>query len=881
MTSPEPKDLRRYRRLLRLFPKKMRQQHANEMEDTLLAHLAHARAAGGGWRIAAVWLRASLDAVRWGAALRFREPPNGGNLMNGFTADVRYAFRSVVKRPVFTAAAVLTLALGIGANGAVFSVSNALLFRPLPYDDAHELVRIWAADPERGFYQVDINPADAWSWRARAGVFEDLAVVNEGAFTLTGGDRPERIEAVVGTPNMLSLLGVSVALGRDLQAEDNLPGAPGVVLLTHETWERRFGGEPSVVGRTLTLDGKAATVVGVLEPGFVFLDERPEMVAPLGEDPAAIDRSVHAYEVVARLRDGVGVAEAQRAVREVSRQLETEFPDTNAGWTADVLSLRDDLLGDVAKSASLVLMAAVFFVLVMACVNVASLLLARAGSRRVEIAVRSALGAGRARIVRQLLVESFALAALGGVLGFLIAWGGSRYIVANLTEELPPVFEFRLDGWVLAFLLAITALSALAVGLTPALRLARLEAGDLREGGRTGGATRQRLGGPLVVIQTALAVVLLAGGGLMMRSVVGMVRTDPGFDPAGVLTFRLTPPEVRYATLPELEDIHSRALAAIRALPGVQAVGSIQSLPIAGANWYTLLEVPGFESTLDETFARHDMVSPGYFEAMGLELLQGRAIDERDVPGAEPVVVVTQAFAQRFLAGREPVGATVRIGDPESVTHTIVGVVEDHLTRGVDRPVEPVVFRAAAQFPASLRGRTVAIRSGGEPLALLPAVQRAVQQVDPELPIYSALTMEQLLTTEIGGFRLIAELMGGFGVLSLLLGAIGIYGVTAHAVGQRSHEIGIRLALGAGRRSVVRMMVAQGVRRALLGVSIGTALAVPLGIAMQGILVGVSPIDPLSLAGTAVLLLAVALLACWLPARRAASVPPASTFALE
>jgi putative ABC transport system permease protein len=787
----------------------------------------------------------------------------------------------VAKRPGFTAAAVLTLALGIGANGAVFSVSSALLFRPLPYDDAHELVRIWAADQQRGIDQVDINPADAWSWRARVGVFEDLAVVNEAAFTLTGGDRPERMEAVVGTPNVLSLLGVSVAFGRDLQAEDNRLGAPAVILLTHEAWERRFAADPSVVGRTLTLDGKPATVVGILEPGFVFLDERPEMVAPLGEDPATVDRSIHSYEVVARLRDGVNVADAQRAVREVSRQLETEFPDTNRGWTANVLSLRDDMLGGIAKVASLVLMGAVAFVLVMACVNVANLLLARAGARRVEIAVRSALGAWRARIARQLLIESLVLAGAGGALGFLISWAGSQYIVQALPDDVPPIFRFDLDATVVAFLAGITVISALAVGLIPALRLARLEAGDLREGGRTGGATRQHLGGPLVVVQTALAVVLLAGGGLMMRSVVGMVRTDPGFDPSGVLTFRLTPSDARYRTLPELEDVHGRALEAIRILPGVASAGSIQSLPLAGANWYTLFDLPGFEGSREETFARNDFVSPGYFAAMGLDVVEGRAIDERDVAGSEAVVVVSEAFARRFLPGRPPVGATLRMGDAQPVSYTIVGVVEDHLTRGIDRPVEPILFRPAAQFTGVVRGRTVVIRTEGDPLALLPSVQRALQQVDPELPVYTALTMEQVLTTEIGGFRLIAELMGGFGILSLLLGAIGIYGVTAHAVAQRSYEIGIRLALGAGRRSVVRMVVTQGARRALLGVAIGTALAVPLGRSMRGMLVGVSPNDPVSLGGTAALLLLVALLACWLPARRAAAVAPAKTLAME
>jgi putative ABC transport system permease protein len=847
------------------------------MEGTLHAHLEDARARGGGWRVGAVWLAAGVDALRWGTAMRLRESTIGGDVMGGLAADVRYALRSLVKRPVFTTAAVLTLALGIGANGAVFSVSNALLFRPLPYEDAHELVRIWAEDPERGFYNVDINPADAWSWRDRAGVFEDLAVVNEAAFTLTGGDRPERLDAIVGTPNVLSLLSVSVALGRDLQPDDNLPGAPRVVILTHESWERRFAADPSVVGHTLTLDGTPATVVGVLGPGFVFLDERPEMIAPLGDDPATVDRSVHSYEVVARLREGVSVADAGTAVRDISRQLEAEFPDTNAGWTAHVVSLRDDMLGDVAKLASLVLMAAVFFVLVMACVNVANLLLARAGARRVEIAVRSALGAGRARIARQLLVESLVLAGVGGALGFGGAWAGSRYIVAGLPDDVPPVFRFGLNGAVVAFLAGITVLSALAVGLAPALRLARLEAGHLREGGRTGGAMRQRLGGPLVVIQTALAVVLLAGGGLMMRSVVGMARTDPGFDPDGVLTFRLTPPEVRYPTIAELEDVHGRALEAIRALPGVDAAGSIQSLPSAGANWYTRFEVSGLEQSPGETFARNDQVSPGYFEAMGLEVVQGRAIDARDVAGAEPVAVVTKAFAERFLAAREPPGATLRIGEEEPVTYSVVGVVEDHLTRGVDRPVEPVIFQAAAQLPAPLRGRTIAIRTLGEPLALLASVQRAVQQVDPELPVYAALTMEQVLATDIGRFRLIAELMGGFGVLSLLLGAIGIYGVTAYAVGQRSHEIGIRLALGAGRRSVVGMIVAQGARRALLGVAIGTGLTVPLGRSLSGILVGVSPTDPVSLGGTAALLLVVAVLACWLPARRAAGVAPAKT----
>lgn len=801
--------------------------------------------------------------------------------MGTLAADVRYAVRSMLRRPLFTLTAVGTLALGIGANAAIFSVVNGLLIRPLPYPEAHELVVLYAENPELGWRETDVNAADAWDWGARSGVFEELAVYREAGLNLTGSDRPELLSAIRGTPNLLTTLGVEPVRGRNFTAGDARPGAPRVAILTDGFWERRFGSDAAVLGSTLLLDDEPTTVVGILPADFVFPDEVVDLYVPLREDLAAAPRGSHDRSALGRLLPGVPVERADRAVDAVARELQEEHPEQNDGWTAEVRGLREDILGDIARQASFVLMGAVTFVLLMACTNVGNLLLARAAARRTEMAVRTALGAGRGRILRQLLAESGLLAVAGGLVGTGLAWFGQRALVAGLPENMPPAFRFGLDGSVLAFTAAVSLGAALLFGLVPALRASGSAAGDLREGSRSVSAdTRsRRFGSFLVVVQTALAVVLLVGAGVMVRSVAGMTRQDMGFEPDGVLTLRMSPPEARYEDDDALRRFWGGVLDRVRAVPGVEAAGAIQALPLGGSNWGGQVWIGEATDPASAPGAsvRFGYVSPGYFRAMDVEVVAGRDLEDADVDGP-PVVLVNQRFAERHSLDGHVLGTVLRSsGAREPVT--VVGVVEDHIERGIDEPPEAALYFPLSQNP--VRTRTLAIRTAGDPVGLVDAVQSAVWRVDPDQPVYEVLTMNEWVTRRAGGFGVIAWVMGVFGVISLLLGAVGIYGVTAYAVGRRTNEIGVRMAMGADRGRVVVMVLREGLVRIALGLTLGVSLAYLLSNSLAGLLVGVSPTDPLTFGTVVAVLLGVSLLGSWIPARRASGVDPVRALAAE
>lgn len=898
--TPRPGDRRLYRLLLLAFPRFFRERYGAEMEEAFLHLLGEARA-GGRLRVGAVWIRGAWDAVVRGGKERLTlllgGRPDGGlrrttsghsttgvmmGMMGTLASDVRFAVRTLVRRPVFFLTAVLTLTLGIGANGAVFSVVNGLLIQPFPYPEPEELVRITAENERLGWSGADVNMADAQDWKERSGALEDLAVWEEPGMALTGGDRPELVEAIRATLNVLSVLGVEPTMGRDFAAFDGREGAPLTTILSHGLWESRFGADPAILGSTVMLDGEAATVVGVLPDDFVFLDERPGLFVPLRRDPTTAPRGSHDKESVARLRDGVTVEDAQRAVNEVSRRLQAEHPDQNEGWTARVVPLREDMLGDMAKQASFVLMGAVGFVLLMACTNVANLLLARGNARRTEVAIRSALGAGRGRIVRQLLVESGVLAFVGGALGLLLAYWGERAIVAGIGEGLPPVFEFGLDGTVLLFVAAISILAALLFGLVPALRTAGPAASELREGGRGGGVGRgsQRFGSFLVVAQTALAVVLLVGGGIMVRNVMSMTSRDMGFEPEGVLTLRINPPEASYPDNESVTRFWSELLERVRGLPGVEAAGAIHSLPLGGSNWGGTVWVEGVQNpeTDEGTGVRLDYITPGYLETMGVAVVRGRAVEPRDRSGAAAVTLVNESFVRRYAAGEDGVGmrlVTSGAGRPV----TVVGVVEDHLERAIDQPPEPTLYLPLAQ--RVVRGRALVVRTEGEARALIDAVQGAVTSLDPNLPVYRVKTMDQWVVDRASGYELIAQLMAAFALISLALGAVGIYGVTAYGVGRRRQEIGVRLAMGADRGRVVALVLREGMLRSGLGLVIGIVLAYALSRVLAGLLVGVSATDPLTFGVVTGALVTVAFLGTWLPARRAARVSPVEALGAE
>lgn len=802
-------------------------------------------------------------------------------MMGSLFTDVRFAVRALLRQPVFAVTAVATLALGIGANASVFTIVDGFLLTPLPYDDPEELVFLWAENPELGWQNTDVNEADAWDWRARVRAFEDLAVFDSENFNMTGDGPPELVAGIRTTPNAFRLLGRAPLLGRDFAEDEMGPGRDDVVVLAHGFWERRFGADVDALGATLVLDGIQRTVVGVMPPDFLFLDESPDLFIPLAVHPANAPRGNHGANAVARLADGATLQQARVEIRDVTAQLEAEHPDLNAGWTASVVAAHEDLLGDVARQASLVLMVAVAFVLLMACVNVANLLMARGGARRREFAVRSALGAGRGRVLRQLVTESLVLAAAGGALGVLLAQWGYRSIAAALPSGLPPVFRFEMDASVLAYTVGITVLSALLFGLAPALRSTAGPMGDLREGGRgTTGGRSQRFGSTLVVIQTALAVVLLVGGGLLMKSIAGMRNQDFGFDTENVLTVRVSPPATTYEGAAELRAFWDAVEDRVAAQAGIEAVGTTQSHPLMGSNWGQSVRVAGPDGEPSpERRVRTTYASAGLFDALGFEVVRGRGLQETDADDAPAVVVVNEAFVSTYLGTDvDPLSAHL-VGAEGEPDVPIVGVVRNVVERGVDDPPEPATYYSLRQ--RVVRGRSLVVRTAGPPRDFVGTVQEAVWSVDPDLPVYSVETMSELIQRRVGGFAVIGYLMGTFALMSLVLGAVGIYGVTAYQAQRRTAEIGVRVAMGAERSDVIRMVVGQGAWRAALGLVIGLAAAFAMGGALSSILVGVRPTDPATFIGVTAVLALVSLFGLWVPARKAARTDPVRALSAE
>jgi predicted permease len=611
---------------------------------------------------------------------------------------------------------------------------------------------------------------------------------------------------------------------------------------------------------------------------FEMPDDGVDIYIPLREVPAEASRTDHSHLAIARLAAGVSVEQASRAVAAVATALQQEYPETNRTWDAYVTSLRADVVGDIGRQASLVLMCAVGFVLLMACVNVANLLLARASGRRREMAVRQALGARRVRIMRQLLTESLLLALAGGALGVLLALGGVRVIAASLGDQVPPLFVFEVNRAVLVFALGVSVVATLVFGLVPALRATTANASTLREEGRSGEGRRgRRFGSTLIVVQTALAVVLLAGGGIMMRGVLAMQQQDLGFDPGGVLTLRVTPPPATYPDEASLERFYNAVLERVRALPGVQAAGTIQSLPLRGSNNVNTFQIAGqIDPSSDGFPARMGYLSPGYLEAMRIAVLRGRGIEATDVAGAQPIALVNELLVRQRFATGDALGNVLIVNDEP---HTIVGVVTDMHERGLQRPPEPSIYLPVAQSP--VRSRAFAIRVAGEPASIADEVQAALWAVDPDQPVFEVQPFAALLDSRISPFRTLAGLMLTFAAVSLLLGGVGIYGVTAYAVGRRTHEIGIRIAIGAGRRQVLAMILRENVLRSALGLTIGLVLALLMAQAMTGLVVGVSSRDPLTFGLVIALLASVTWLAAWIPARRAARLDPVRALAHE
>ncbi len=795
-----------------------------------------------------------------------------------FTQDVKYALRGLRRRTGYAAAAILTLMLGIGVTTALFSVLDAVLLKSLPYADSGRLVQVWEHNIPRDRRENLVAPANFVDWRDRARSFESLAMYTWASAPLSG-DAPEILDGRAVTTNFFPTLGVRPALGRLLAPEDTLPGAPVALVLSHGLWLRRFGGDPTVIGRTVVLRDATARVVGVMPRGF----------RPMGGEeywePWAVTSSQQVRRgryamVIGRLREGVTAAAADREMHAIAVSLAGEYPKFNTGWTADVIGLQDQVTGR-ARPVLLLLAGAIASVLLIACANVANLKLGQVLARRTELAVRAALGASRGRILRQMVVEGLVLAAAGGGLGIVAAALGVRALVHAQVRQIPRLQEVSIDFRVLGFALLITALAGLAFGLAPALALreSSLRQPLSRRGGEAGSAPRGRtLRGALVSVQVALSLMLLTGAGLTVRSLANLLSVQPGFDPRSVLTVQLRLPGDAYGPPEKKAAFYEELARRIGALRSVDDVGLVNFLPLRGLAPATSVHIvgqpepPAGQAAVTEV----NTVDASYLRAMRTPLVQGRGFIAADRLGAPRVVLISKAFARQVLKGASPIGQRIRVdmAEPDTVLE-VVGVVGDMRRDGLDVDPRPTVFYPFLQGPPA--DMTVVIRVSAGTAALAPLVRREIAAIDRSLPVLAVETLESRLAESTADRRYPMLLLSLLAVLALILSAIGLYGVLAYIVGQRSREIGLRRALGATGGRIARLVVGEGSRFVGLGVAVGLAASLATTRFLGKLLYGLSPSDPVTLVLVAGVLVGVAALATWLPTRRALRVDPAVT----
>jgi putative ABC transport system permease protein len=803
--------------------------------------------------------------------------------MDGLIQDLRYGLRSLFRSPGVTLIAILTLGLGIGANSAIFSVVNTALLRPLPYPDPGRLMLVMESNPAKGYQRFPLSPLNYVDYRDQNSVLERLCAFDGTSFILTGAGRPEKIQGARVSAGFFETLGIAPLNGRAFAADEDRPGPDQVAILGHGLWQRRFGSDPGVLGRTVTLGGAAYTVVGVMPPGFAF-PNRSEIWKPMAlADNEMQSRGSHYLLSIGRLRPGVSPERARADLEAIAARLQQRYPDTNTGWTARVEPLAERIIGD-ARPTLLVLLAAVGFVLLIACANVASLLLARAAARRKEFAVRSALGAGRARLARQLITESLLLGLLGGGLGLLLALWGTDLLSAAAPPGIPRVREVGVDGRVILFTGGVALLTGLLFGLAPALQAARTDLNEaLKEGARGDGGSprRHRARALLVVAETALALVLLAGAGLMLRSLLRLQAIDPGFDPRHVLAVHVELPDARYPDERRRADFFRAALERLASLPGAQAAGAVFPLPMGGDRLIFSFGIEGRPvAEADRPSAGYYVVSPDYFRAMGIHLMSGRAFTERDREGAPRVAIINATMARQFWPGEDPVGRRIVIDNgPQDLWREIVGVVQDVKHTELEGDSVAQMYEPYPQAPLPLM--TLTVRAAGAPEGLAEAARRAILALDKDQPVSRTATMDRLLAESIARPRYSLLLLGVFAGVALLLATVGIYGLLSHSVTQRTREIGIRMALGARRGQVLVLVIANGMRLALLGIGAGLLGAIALTRLMSSLLYRVSPTDPATLAAVALLLAGAALLACLVPARRATRVDPMGALRCE
>ena len=815
--------------------------------------------------------------------------------MNTLIQDVRYALRAFAKNPGFAMAAVLSLAIGIGANTSIFSVANALLLRPLPYADAERLVILWNRSPGLNIAEDWFSTAQYFDVKSGHHGFEQVAVAIGGNYNLTGQGDPERVGVIRVSANLLTMLGASVAHGRLFVPDEDAPGRAATAVLTEGMWARHYGRDPQMIGKSITINGLSYEVVGVLPQSFslprevlptLYGTEQAEIFLPLPlAADAAQQRANEDYNIVGKLRPGVSVAQAQTEMETITARLRHDYPENyppNGGLTFSIVPLLEQVVGNV-RTALVVLLGSVGLVLLIACANVANLLLSRAVARQQEMAVRTALGASRWRIVRQLLTDSVLLALGGGALGILICLLSVKWIHILGTKSIPRLHDVGVDGRVLLFTLLLSVFSGILFGLAPALRISQLDLNSTLKDTSRGSAGTSAVWGRgnnvrrlLVVVELALSVVLLIGAGLLIRSFASLQKVAPGFSPQNVLTFDLTMTGRKYSDKQEILNTYRELWERLERLPGTDAAGGVTSLPLSQAFAWTPITVEGRTPLPGEKFLNADerLVGGHYFEAMGIPLRRGRFFNEQDEMTKPRVVLVDEFMAEQLWPGQDPVGKRIHIVELKSDDpwQTVVGVVGRVKQDSLDSDPRIAFYLAQTQFPT--RAMTVALRSGSDPAGLVGAVKSELRNLDADLPMYYIRTMRQRMDESLARRRFSMLLLGVFASVALVLATIGIYGVMAYLVNQGTREIGIRMALGATQRDILGLVLRQGMALALSGVTIGLTGAFLLTRLIRSLLFGVQATDPLTFVGIPVLLALIALLASYIPAQRAARIDP-------
>ena len=800
----------------------------------------------------------------------------GVSFVDNILKDFSYSLRVLVKSRVFTLVVILTLGLGIGANTAIFSFANGILLRPLPYPQSERLAEVHETALKRGIDFMSVSYPNFLDWRQQNSVFEDIALhFGTNRFALSGFGEPVEIRGSRISQGLFELLRVQPILGRTFTPDEDRPDQDAVVILGYDLWQRSFGADPNILGRNIMISSRSRTVVGVMPRGFRF-PEVSELWIPLALTPQMFTRNDHGLTGIARLKDGVSFNQAQAEMNNIAARIEQENPVTNEGLGVKVTSLHENLSGDY-REALLILLGVVGCVLLVACVNVANLMVARATARQKEFALRAALGAGRWRIIRQLLIESLILATAGGFLGLAVSVWALRLLLTAIPIQLPFWMNFGVDLRVLAFTVAITLITAFLFGVVPALQSSRVDLNDtLKEGGRGTSGIRSRSRNLLVVTEIALSLILLVGAGLMIQSFLRLRRVNIGLNPKNVLTATLILPGAKYREDDQEAAFFKQLLERVSALPGVQAAGVTATLPLSGGGWGRSLTVEGFPvlSVGRAPMIQHTVVSPNYFHTMGIQLLSGRDFTYADAKGSQPVTIIDERLAREYWPNSDPVGKRIRFGPPEDNEpwHTIIGVVNSVRHQTMQGDTRKSVYLSYFQIPVN--GVSLVVRSDSEPRELIAGIRREVAQLDPNQPVSEILTMEEVVAESIWQPRLYAALFAVFAGGTLILALIGIYGVMAFLVLTRTHEIGVRMALGATGRDVFKLIVGRGMKLTAVGVLLGVGGAAALTRLMRSLLFNTSTTDPIVFVLISTLLSLAAFLACYLPARRASKVDP-------